>query len=97
MRQRQRGEEAILSQTERSYFISIVHCSVRRCPFDLKTKRTRSYLLPLDGDSSSLFPCSALFRSFDGAQKQLRCIYSRTSTVNSLTKNSPFGVHYSLI
>ena len=36
MRQQQRGEEAILSQTERSDFTSIVHSSSRRGPFDLK-------------------------------------------------------------
>ena len=51
MRQQQRGEEAILSQKERSYFTSIVHSSARRGPFDLKTQRTRSWRLPLVGDN----------------------------------------------
>ena len=51
MRQKQRGEEALLSQTERSDFTSIVDSSARTGPFDLKIQRTRSWILPLDGDN----------------------------------------------
>ena len=71
MRQQQRGEEAILSQTERSDLTSIVHSSARRGPFDLKTQRTGSWRLPLDGDNRwPAYRCDFV-PLFDAAQKQL--------------------------
>ena len=91
------GEEAILSQRERSDFTSIVHSSARRGPFDLKTQRTHSWRLPLDGDSSWPARRCDFVSLFDDAQKQLPWKYTPTSTVNNLTKNGPFGLHYSLI
>src|SRR5437899_1976483 len=97
MRQRQRGEEAILTQTERGDFTSIVNSSATTRPFDLKTQRTRSWRLPLDGDNTAAASRCVFVALFDAAREQLPCKYSRTSTVNNLTKNSPFGIHYSLI
>ena len=96
MRQQQRGEEAILSQTERSDFTSNVNSSATTRPFDLKTQRTHSWGLPLDGDNSCTARRCDFVPLFDAARKQLTWKYSPTSTVNSLTKNSPFGLHYSL-
>ena len=71
MRQRQRGEEAILSQTERSDFTSIVDSSTRTGPFDLKTQRTCSWRPPLDGDNSWPARRGDFVPLFDAAQKQL--------------------------
>ena len=96
MRRQQRGEEAIRSQRERSDFISIVNSSARTGPFDLKTQRTRSWGPPLDGDNTAAASRCVFVALFDAAREQLPCKYSRNSTVNNLTKNSPFGVHYSL-
>src|SRR5437667_107610 len=94
MRQQQRGEEAIMSQTERSDFTSIVDSSARRGLFDLKTQRTRSWRLPLDGDNSWPAHRCDFVPLFDVARKQLPWKYSATSTVNNFTKNRPFGLHY---
>ena len=97
MRQQQRGVEAVQSQRERSDFTSIVNSSARRGPFDLKTQRTRSWRLPLDGDNSwPAYRCDFV-PLFVAARKQLPWKYSPSSTVNNLTKNGPFGLHYSLI
>ena len=71
MRQQQRGEEAILSQTERRDFTSIVHSSAKTRPFDLKTQRTRSWRLLLDGDNSWAARRCDFVPLFDAAQKQL--------------------------
>src|SRR5437660_35296 len=97
MRQQQRGEEDILSQTERSDFTSIVNSSATTRPFDLKTQRTGSWGHPLDGDNTAAASRCDIVPLFDAAQKQCPCKYSSTSTVNSLTKNGPFGLHYNLI
>ena len=97
MRQQQRGEEAILSHTERDDLTSIVNSSARTGPFDLKTQRTRSWGPPLDGDNPAAASRCVFVALFDAARKQLPWKYSPTSTVNSLTKNNPFGLHYSLI
>src|SRR5437879_1610413 len=97
MRQRQRGEEAVLSQGERSDFPSIVHSSATTRPFDLKTQRTGSWRLPLDGDNSWPAHRCDFVLLFDAAQKQLPWKYTTTPTVNIVTKNGPFGLHYSLI
>src|SRR5437899_2869484 len=97
MRQEQRGEEAILSQTERSDFTSNVNSSATTRPFDLKTQHTRCWGPPLDGDNTAAASGCVFVALFDPAQKQLPCKYSPTSTVNNVTKNGPFGLHYSLI
>ena len=97
MRQQQRGEEAILSQTERSDFTSNVNSSARRGPFDLKTQRTRSWRLPLDGDNSWPARRCDFVPLFDVARKQLPWKYCPNSTVNNLTKNGPSGLHYNLL
>src|SRR5437660_884859 len=97
MRQQQRAEEAIRSQREKSDLTLIVNSSGRTGPFDLKKKRTRSWGPPLDGDNSLPVRHCDFVPLFDAAQKQLLCKYSPTSTVNNLTKNSAFGLHYSLI
>src|SRR5438477_277028 len=97
MRQQQRAEEAILSQRERSDFTSNVNSSPTTRPFDLKTQRTHSWGLPLDGDNSWLARRCDFVPLFDVARKQLPWKYSPTSTVNNLTKNGPFQLHYSLL
>src|SRR5437899_3113430 len=97
MRQGQRGEEAIMSQTERSDFTSNVNSSATTRPFDLKTQRTGSCRLPLDGDNSWPARRCDFVPLFDTAQKQIPWKYTQNSSVNNVTKNGPFGLHYSLI
>ena len=92
-RQRQRIAKAIMIQTERSDFTSIVNSSARRGPFDIKTQRTRSWRLPLDGNNSWPANRCDFVPLFDAAQKQLLWKYTPTSTVNNLTKNGRFGLH----
>ena len=71
IRQRQRGEEAILSQTERSYFTSIVNSSATTRPFDLKTQRTRSWGPSLDGDNTAAASRCVFVALFDAVREQL--------------------------
>ena len=69
MRQQQRGEEAIPSQTERSDFTLNVNSSATTRPFDLKTQRTRSWRPPLDGDNTAAASRCVFVALFDPAQK----------------------------
>src|SRR5437879_5652734 len=97
MRRRQRGDEAFLSKRERSDLTSVNNSSARRGPFDLQTQRTRSWGPPLYANGTVAARHCVFVLLFDAAQKQFPCKYSPTSTVNNVTKNSPFRLHYGLI